>query len=781
DNYQQLSDKIKQDYANQVNALNTATKNMNDAKSAVASLESEKQKLEQAVANAQKTLGNDHVKQDPNKKTTTSVADAQKTVTEVSHDYQSQTKAINDTVAVGEKVNSANSQLIALIDKYNALAKEVGQKTLDKNTSKSVASLSDSALNKQKADLQKQIDILQAQVDAQKEAEYMESALKNAYDGKFSTTAKNVKLVLKYPNNTLTSTMNNGSVAYSNGLELSFDIGSEGLKKGDTIKVFTAKFSGNDQYWNNQNSFKFPSGSEVYDEDGNKVGDIRLTNERTGDDGYEQGSNTPLTEKDYTNDANSSHNFFIQLTKDISRVGKQHLVVNIKSGYDVLEFIGATPYTSMGLDEIHSTLTFTDPDGHKLADDIHINLTRPTEAHEIVGQHPDYVGSVVRPTWTNFYPSLLGINGTLYASNDDNAPSDKIGKNANEVAKSVHPVENYAFTSHIENKDGSPLFMSSLDDLSKGKYSITSPVGVADLFVQVVDANNNLTGAVIKVNTGNNDTNTNIEAKNVIHAEDNLSEQQLSQRLDKNKFMLIYSIQDDNSYNLAYNLPSDLVKQWIDKFATPELFKKLMVSWDLGYYGDPDKVIENTINYVKNSHYVPVSISGTTGWNFYNNPNKVNTLTSTINQVSVNDNRSPIKSSLEIKSVPSQELQSGQSGIILHYIDGLTGHEMKTNDTSIGDVGSNQRIEPNELFGYELTTEGAKYPSGVKTIETDTTVKYPADGTWADYYVVYMPLDVNAVGGLYDKPTVTYSLNDVTVNPDTIHWHEDTTKKYGDG
>ncbi|WP_268872452.1 GbpC/Spa domain-containing protein, partial [Ligilactobacillus equi] len=83
---------------------------MNDAKSAVASLESEKQKLEQAVANAQKTLGNDHVKQDPNKKTTTSVADAQKTVTEVSHDYQSQVKAINDAVSkIEQRLSIANN------------------------------------------------------------------------------------------------------------------------------------------------------------------------------------------------------------------------------------------------------------------------------------------------------------------------------------------------------------------------------------------------------------------------------------------------------------------------------------------------------------------------------------------------------------------------------------------------------------------------------------------------------------------------------------------------
>ncbi len=38
-----------------------------------------------------------------------------KNVIEVSHDYQGQTKAINDAVAVGEKVNSANSQLSTLI------------------------------------------------------------------------------------------------------------------------------------------------------------------------------------------------------------------------------------------------------------------------------------------------------------------------------------------------------------------------------------------------------------------------------------------------------------------------------------------------------------------------------------------------------------------------------------------------------------------------------------------------------------------------------------------
>lgn len=96
DNAKDLSNKIKADYDKQVSALNATTKQYKDAVDAAAAIN--RSELENAVKNAQSTLGNANVKQDATVEKATTVGNVGATVAEVNREHQDQADDINKKI-----------------------------------------------------------------------------------------------------------------------------------------------------------------------------------------------------------------------------------------------------------------------------------------------------------------------------------------------------------------------------------------------------------------------------------------------------------------------------------------------------------------------------------------------------------------------------------------------------------------------------------------------------------------------------------------------------------
>lgn len=177
--------------------------------------------------------------------------------------------------------------------------------------------------------------------------------------------------------------------------------------------------------------------------------------------------------------------------------------------------------------------------------------------------------------------------------------------------------------------------------------------------------------------------------------------------------------------------------------------------WNIQNDRDPAKAKQNTQWYLG----LP-SMGAMTQWYtwadihfHYGDPTVDNKIT--VEQL---DNNGNVLLKQESTSSPYQQMHAGQSGIKVHYIDGSTGQEMTKFNWSVGNVGDNLSVKPQGKLGYSLTTENAKgIPSGAQTIETDTDIKYPSEGTWKNVYVVYMPYSTGHTEAHYHYNTVITS------------------------
>ncbi|WP_162257660.1 hypothetical protein, partial [Ligilactobacillus equi] len=747
---------------------------MNDAKSAVASLESEKQKLEQAVANAQKTLGNDHVKQEPNKKTTTSVADAQKIVTEVSHDYQSQVKAINDAVSVGEKVNSANDQLSTLIDKYNELAKEVGQKELDKNTSKSFENLSDNALNKQKADLQKQIAILQAQVDEKKANVLVNNAIENANKGIFTANAINVS-VDYFERDSGKKVTEIAPYSGSGGTvkdlidfnsKVSFSVDASKVKRGSSVAIFQEKTETNSNGWNKDNGSDLIQGASVYDSTNKLIGVIKKT---------------PYSDSNI-------RTYYVVVENEPSQtntVGLQNFVIS-KTGGSINYDMPASFFNGL-TNGLKGTITYNQMDGKEIAK---LNVNIPQANFKRTQVLPATYIQNASESESNFHRSANGagayvaLSGMYHHVTGSMADADTdVESYAPTYKEATNSQSNYQFVQDLSvSTDGiNPVLPSSnfsnvgdkgqlgirvrWNPVSADNHTMSETIEARDteahLYAQA-DAHDWLSVPFLRVENGKNAE----ELQKILNETPTKTQGLISYTDDSmTHAIMVYNVTKDFLQKATYTgVSNTLKKSFYLASLSPEERKQAEAN-TLAFYSKG-----SAIDGLSRVDFWGALLLFTYPEKEYTIKNHAYTLnTSGDYKVDVSENYT---------NVPIVHLAQGQSGVIVHYIDGTTGKDMQVTDYSIGNPGQAQAIKPSEKLGWNITTDGAKYPSGVKTVESDTNVNYPSEGTWADYYIVYMPLDVKAIGGLYDKPTVTYSLNDVTVTPDTVNYHYDNFTPY---
>lgn len=178
-------------------------------------------------------------------------------------------------------------------------------------------------------------------------------------------------------------------------------------------------------------------------------------------------------------------------------------------------------------------------------------------------------------------------------------------------------------------------------------------------------------------------------------------------------------------------------------------------SWNVQSDTNPARAKQNTEWYLN----LP-SMGGLTQWYTwadiqfdYGDP----TISNNITVEQLDDNGNVITQN-KATSTPYQQLHAGQSGIKVHYIDGLSGKEMTRYNWSVGNANSKLSVKPQGKLGYQLSTENAKgIPNGAQTIETDTDIQYPAEGTWKDVYIVYMPYSTGHTEARYHYNTIIVS------------------------
>lgn len=513
-------------------------------------------------------------------------------------------------------------------------------------------------------------------------------------------------------------------------LRLEYDIDISGLKVGDKVWIGDLVTDSASQEWDENNDFMwFASGIPVVI-NGDTYGYLQLGNWGLGENGGDQETNMS-----HDNTHRDHHELYFVMLKDYKGIGKQHIVMDRNNGANSTLNFDIGPQVFGNRNELNATITLYDHDGNNIKSS-NVKFTRPN------GQSPVHWGA----DWVfnnkddagnygDYYSTSFGWS-TVMISEEDKPHLD------NPSSWHIWTPNNYAITGNI-SADGDHLPI----DYSGGVQ--------VDVAITVFDSNGlpRLSGKVFTANQ-------HIHQIPVEQTKNGLSQEQLGKMLDQNKTYCLVSKQSNGSINMAYNVTADWTKQWIKPIIDDSnKLLKLYMSWDIANDPNPQKALENTINFYKSHDYRPTGLSfwtkpvgeylDTTVSHKIHGDFKPYNAPSGHNSGYSNDSQSPVTTTLI----------NGQSGIKVHYINGATGENLRHITTSINDPGKTAILsKQNTFLGYELSTNGAtKIPTGADVVNNKDSITYPADGTWKDVYLVYMPYSTGHAEARYHYNTVIVS------------------------
>lgn len=540
-----------------------------------------------------------------------------------------------------------------------------------------------------------------------------------------SAYASNVKA--DFSLSSQTALMNQQIILNNNG-PLSFDIDVSGLKAGDKIHIADFKINSNSNYFNGNNDFMFMDNMRLII-NGVDYGAIRLSNWGNGNNGGDQ-----FPDQLYKTNNRDTYELYAVMDKDYQGIGKQHVEVTNSGTLRSINFeVG--PQAFQGINTLNGTISLVEHDG-KTVTSRSFTLTRPSQqAQENAPDNPnnaDYYNDV----WTG-----NGTGGFGPALNWRNAGSPYTGQGLNSSVKLNAP-DAYTVAAHVSTT------ASTIRQYKVGEHFTNS----IELRYYVIgsDGKYHGEGKLFTSNLKENMIDTQVVS-------DGQSEAQLLSQLDKSQAYGLASYQSDGSLIYVINIPKEWYQTRVKEIVGNK--DKLLATynaWNIATDPNPDQALKNTMDYYAQNSYAPAEIIVWGPGLTYLNPQDSGTSTVSWHSVGAPNQNSVSTTKSVAKPLPST-LIYGQSGIKVHYIDGSTGKDMRQISNSIGDPNKTTSVIPQEIAGYDLTTEGAKgIPLGAQTVETKTDVSYPKDGTWKDVYIVYMPY----------LPTGTT----------TAHYHYDTAK-----
>lgn len=538
------------------------------------------------------------------------------------------------------------------------------------------------------------------------------------------------------------SALMNEQIVLSNNGPLSFDIDVSGLKRGDKIHIADFKVESNSTYFNGHNDFMFMDNMRLVI-NGVDYGAIRLGNWGNGNNGGDQ-----FPDKLYKTNQRDTYELYAVMEKDYQGIGKQHVEVTNHGTLNSINFeVG--PLAFQGVNQLNGTIKLVEHDG-KIVDSHSFTLTRPT------GQSND--GAPISPSSVDNYNNVwtgnaAGSFGPAITWNNAGAPYTGSVLNMN---TKLNAPDSYVMASHVS---------TTAQTIRTRKIGETFDNSV-DLHCYVIGSDGNYHGED-RIYTAN-------MTQNLIHTtvvNDNQSESQLLAQLDRSKAYGIMSYQADGSVITVYNIPKSWYQPRVKAImGDKDRLLSTFNAWNIATDPNPDKALQNTMSYYANNNWAPTGITVWETGVTYLNQLSHGTSTQSWHSVGAPAQNSYSGTKSIEKPVPSA-LIYGQSGIHVHYIDGSTGKDLRQISNSIGDPNKTTPVTPELIPGYNLTTDGAKgIPSGAQTIESNTQVAYPRDGTWKDVYIVYMPYLPSGT------TKVHYHYDTLTVNPPkpgehTAHYH----------
>ena len=523
------------------------------------------------------------------------------------------------------------------------------------------------------------------------------------------------------------------AVGSTGNLELSFDIDVSGLKAGDKVHILNLVVNSESDAWNKNCDFMLFDGGKPVTLNGETVGYLHTSNWGFNQNGGDQDSNE-ITDQNHRD----IHEMYFVLTKDVKGVGKQHFnLISADNSNSSINFqVG--PGVFNGLQTLHATINAVDHDGNVI-DSKHLTFTRPTQKDPVSYDNSFVVANDVNAAGNGSdYSTSFEAHSILFSKNEL-ANQQNINSN---IITSYRP-NSYQFAGSISAD------ANCLDNIATGG-------GVqVDTMIPLFDSNGHLVANATTLGPQNKNENK----VPLIRVEDELSENELAKRLDPNKSECLVSKISPNKINVAYNITADWYKQRIKQYANKASLMNLYNSWQLDMDSNTDQAINNTLHFIEQNDYRPLA---TTLWTPVIGPyldvTEEHTIHGDFHTVNAPNGYDGSAQADSVSPV-IVSLKQGQSGIKVHYIDGSTGKDLKVIDTAINDAGKITTIKPqNNILGYQLSTENAKgIPNGVQTIETDTDIQYPTEGTWKDVYIVYMPYSTGHTEAHYHYNTIIVS------------------------
>ena len=419
--------------------------------------------------------------------------------------------------------------------------------------------------------------------------------------------------------------------------------------------------------------------------------------------------------------------YYAVIERDVPGIGTQHWTLSnipqVTMNYVAMPSWFGTNQTT----DIQIQYLTTDLNNQQVAATYHNYISKRANEvydHSVADSIETHANGDIGTFWSRYFDmNAILNNSTVY-----NQWLSSQGKSADANIQDI-----YFINQRVTNSTGFAK-VNGVDTI-RSEYGIQPEI-------QVIDSNgHSLSGTDINATNGKvgafDHGNSHFfapEGLNVKQLQEYIKNNVPTSDLDTNGAYTYFSKQADDTY-----LAVTVVSKGALQTALKEKLKQDLrnASFEINADSDPDKAYSNTMNYLNGG-----ALQGMPEWFItglisfdYGDPTVVNHTT-----VEALDDNGNVKFTASNDSVPPKTMKQGQSGIKVHYIDGSTGYEMKAYNWSIGDVGTDLTVSPKGVLGYDLKTDGAKgIPSGAQTIETQTVVNYPADGTWKDVYVVYMP------------------------------------------
>lgn len=221
---------------------------------------------------------------------------------------------------------------------------------------------------------------------------------------------------------------------------------------------------------------------------------------------------------------------------------------------------------------------------------------------------------------------------------------------------------------------------------------------------------------------------------------------------------VVYSQQSDGSVIYAFNITKSMVQLTeADRDQIVPLLKKqsYWVNMNAKSPADLDKLANDEFTQLLKSQFqgVPQALNVYLGNDFnfkYDEPTTVN------NDVYDYDNTDKLITSNSFSTTSATTLRRGQAGVNVHYISGANGMELSKPSQTVGDHNTDVKFSIPSVDTYHVRTgkdgqntvtllngKTMTLPDGGTTISNNQGIKYPAESTVKDYYVVLDPASAN--------------------------------------